>query len=114
LGEVNKIGERIRKIFDELVPVVLGVDKGLQTAVEKTLTHINSNVEGFKKRVLDTLKSKEEVVATRLARVMGALRPGGQLQERQYSFLPFLSDVLVDQMIEATDPFVFGHKLLYP
>lgn len=115
--EIDGIQERIKKIFDDLVPVVLEIDKGLQTAIQKTTAHIAGNVDGFKKRVIETLKTKEEIVSTRLNRILSSLRPGGELQERRTSpfyFFGTLGEGLLDQMIDVTDPLVFGHKLLYP
>lgn len=117
VSEIDGIRERVRKMFEDLMPIVLEIDKGLQAAVQKTTKHVSENVDGFKKRVVETLKTKEEVVSSRLNRILGALRPGGELQERRttpFYFLGVFGEPLLDRMIDVIDPFVFGHKILYP
>ncbi|HTP52673.1 MAG TPA: bacillithiol biosynthesis cysteine-adding enzyme BshC [Anaeromyxobacteraceae bacterium] len=79
------LGPMEREI-DALSPLLLRLDPSLERSVRKTRHHATFAVERLLGRVERSAFGRDQVTAGRLDRLLALLQPGGEPQERVYSF----------------------------
>ncbi|HVP68388.1 MAG TPA: bacillithiol biosynthesis cysteine-adding enzyme BshC [Anaeromyxobacteraceae bacterium] len=108
----------IERELDRVAPVAARLDAGLERALRRTRRHVAKGVDRFLARLDRAALQADALAAARLERVLEALRPSGQPQERVYAFPPFAARagprVFVRALVEAAAPLGAGVRDVTP
>jgi len=83
------------------------IDGSLSRSAEAALARMQRALGGLQARIDRALRRKEAIQLQRLERIRAELFPGGALQERRLSALPFIAlrgNAVLDEWMEALDP----------
>jgi len=116
LTRIDELTASALKGLDEVAPGILEVDKNLESALQKTRTNVEHSLQALQARIVKAVQDREEVQASRLAKALAFVRPGGDLQERRFGMAAMLSlagEGFVSKLISALDPLEPGHRLIH-
>ena len=102
--ELQTLRERVAKL-----------DPTLEGFVDSTAGKILHQLDGLDKKLTQAVKRQNETLTGQLHKASAAVFPGGHLQERALSLLPFLnkhSDGLIRQIYEALDLGDYEHQVV--
>lgn len=83
--------QHVDEIFRQVGEAVAAVDPTLKATAGQTSGHIKGHLDQLEKKAVQALKRREADTGQQLQRLRDALMPGGKLQERVYSLLPYLA-----------------------
>lgn len=98
---------RLQAFYHDLASRATVSDPGLKASAEAHATRALHGLERFGKALLRSAKRREADALARMDRVHAAFFPGGGLQERRESILPWLAahgEVFLDELLEELDP----------
>ncbi|MCH8557275.1 MAG: bacillithiol biosynthesis cysteine-adding enzyme BshC [Balneolia bacterium] len=123
--EVNETFEKwereLQKLFAEKEPYISDLDKSLGKSAKSTQVRIEHELESLRKKMIRSVKNREEVQMSRIRRIGNTLFPNGVLQEREVGFVFVIaahgrvfSDSLVNIMAEEPFRFMKAHQIIEP
>ncbi len=110
-----KAREGVNEIFRGLGEAIAAVDPTLRATVGQTSGHIQGHLDQLERKAVQALKRRETETRQQVQRVREALMPGGKLQERVLSVLPFLArygPALLEMIRAAIDGPGWDHQLV--
>jgi len=105
----------VAEMAERLSAALEGFDPTLATAMRKSASKMQYQLEKNRGKAAREALRREQRAADGAARLSGLLYPERHLQERLYSFLPFLAEHgldLIDTLYENTYRHCFDHLLL--
>ena len=73
---------------------------------------MQKQIEGWGGRVARSVRQREEVTVNRIRKLHERLFPGGYLQERHDNALQHWHPSLIEDLMDATDPFGSGFGVM--
>lgn len=105
--ELTAEREQLRAFYADLAARAAAADPSLKASAEAHATRAMHGLDRFGKALLRSAKRREANALGRMQRVHDAFLPGGGLQERRESILPWLAahgEGFLDQLLEQLDP----------
>ena len=109
--------ERLRALYDEVLERALRIDPGLKKSVQAEAQKQLNAFDSLEKRLVRAEKRKHETTVSQIRNLYDRLFPGGGLQERYDSFLPYLmrdGDAFVQRLLAAFDPLAMQMHIFTP
>jgi bacillithiol biosynthesis cysteine-adding enzyme BshC len=106
---------RVEEIFRQAGDAIAAVDPTLRATAGQTAGHIKGHLDQLERKAVQALKRREADTVQQLQRLRDALVPGGKLQERVYSVLPYLArygPALAQTLRAAIDGPGWAHALV--
>lgn len=116
VAKQHRLLQTILKNFAELRELVSPLDPTITPRVGRAEGFVKKQVEEVEQLLLRSFKRRNQEVRIQVLRVLAHLMPRGELQERVYGFVPYLSrhDLALIDLIAATiDGPGWEHRLLY-
>ncbi len=116
-AEVNLVSEvaDLQRIYNYLAQKAQAIDPTLEKAVRADEAKTIAHFEQWESRLVRAEKQKHEVTLSQLKSLKDKLFPGGSLQERQDSFIPYYlkyGERFFDLLKANLDPFDAGFVVL--
>ena len=118
----DPIAERLRRLADEAQSLFAAVEDGsldlpadASKPFKRTVGRLESDLGRLASRIDDARADAEGVGRRRYDKLLAMLRPRDRLQERTNSLFPYLvryGPDLAGRLMEAFDPYEFGHYLV--
>ncbi len=111
---VSAVRDELTRELQTLRERVTQLDPTLEGFVDSTAGKILHQIEGLDKKLTQAVKRQNETLTGQLHKASAAIFPGGHLQERALSLLPFLNkhgDGLIRQIYEAIDLGDYEHQV---
>jgi bacillithiol biosynthesis cysteine-adding enzyme BshC len=113
--KLRAITDTLEREIELLRPGLVTAEASLGAALDTAKRKILHNTDTLQAKILQAGASRNELLTSRVTRVLQACRPSGNLQERELNILPFLaafSFKLIDRLYERIDPERFSHRVL--
>jgi bacillithiol synthase len=107
--------ETLEREIERLRPGLVAAEASLGAALDTAKRKILHNTETLQARISQAEAGRNQLLTSRVTRVLQACRPNGNLQERELNILPFLAargSELIDHLYEQIDPERFSHLVL--
>jgi uncharacterized protein YllA (UPF0747 family) len=110
------LGERRNQaieIWKGLTEKIDRLDPTLRRTAELAAAASRKQFDFIEKKIMQAARRKDEALRGQVERLVAALAPQGELQERTLTVLPFLARYgsrVLDQALEATEPFAPEHR----
>jgi bacillithiol biosynthesis cysteine-adding enzyme BshC len=114
LSRIDELSGRVLRELDALAPALQEMDKNLEAALDKTRANVERILQALQGRVVKSVQEREDVQKGRISKLLAALRPGGDLQERRLGLASLLSTAgkgFPERLLEALDPLEPAHRL---
>jgi len=117
----EKWSDELNAQFSEREEYIKGLDENLGLSAKSTRVRMEKDLESLRKKMIRSVKIKEDVHMKRIERVSNALFPEGVLQERELGFVYIVAlhgTMFIDSLISsaASDPlgFMKSHQIIEP
>jgi uncharacterized protein YllA (UPF0747 family) len=112
----SSTAESIGRSLDQLRSELEGFDRTLASALDKSRTKIQYQMEKARRKIEREALRRDERAAGDARYLSALLYPERHLQERIYTILPFLAEhglELIDQLYQAIESDCPDHRVLY-
>ncbi|MFZ7116275.1 MAG: bacillithiol biosynthesis cysteine-adding enzyme BshC [Bacteroidota bacterium] len=86
---LQQSSDEISAIFDRITAEVSGIDQSLKATAESEKQKVINSISMLEDKVLRSFKRKEEAEINQIKKIREKFLPGGSLQERSETLLPF-------------------------
>jgi len=116
LQAISRSKQEVEKTVAQMNQVLAAFDPNLGRSAEVARNRILSQFDFLEKKLIQSMKRKDEDLRRQIGRVIGLLFPENRLQERVYSFLPYyvrLGDPFIERLFSRLDIFQFAHQVIF-
>jgi bacillithiol biosynthesis cysteine-adding enzyme BshC len=100
-------------VWEDLIRKIAELDPTLRRTAELAASASRKQFDFIEKKITQAARRKDETLRGQVERLVAALAPKGELQERTLTAVPFLARYgsrVLDRALEATDPFAPEHR----
>ncbi|WP_421384454.1 bacillithiol biosynthesis cysteine-adding enzyme BshC [Bacillus salacetis] len=112
---IDAAEKELMKSYEEIIPRAAGIDKGLESIIEKNLAFHRQQFEYLRLKANQSLKTKYDVKLGKYDRVQTSLKPEGSPQERLWNLYYFMNRYGLDfikELMELPMEFDGKHKVI--
>lgn len=114
-GNIDDAEKELMKSYEKILPKATGIDKGLETIIEKNLAFHRQQFDYLRLKANQSLMGKYEVRLAKFDKVQASLKPDGSPQERLWNLYYFLNrygDDFIKELMDLPMEFDGKHKVV--